>query len=187
MRKSKGQNSIRILFGLLILTSVTARAAVTSADEEKLYGNITQGHYGISASLNLNSTSTEGTSAFTTFRFSARTQYFLADRFGLGPVLRLTTQSNFTDFSVGPSALYYFWTRERLGAYFSQDVTLRTVTNSGKTSSTCELDSQFGLNYFLYPSVAVGPAVDFFHRFGTATTFNRVNQFALLGQLSIYF
>ncbi|MBI3558649.1 MAG: hypothetical protein HY074_20470 [Deltaproteobacteria bacterium] len=186
MRRSKVPVKQLVLAGLLAMTSGHAQALETVASADQIYGNITKGHLGVTASLSLSSTSNEGQSAFTVFSFSARSQYFLADRIGLGPVLKLSTQTNFSDLSIGPSVLYYFWTRDRLGAFISQDVTLRTVSNSGNSGTTFKTESQLGLNYFLYPSVAVGPAVDFIHQFGTASFFSRVNQVSFFGQFSIY-
>ena len=181
--KSKSILALALLMG----GAGFAQAAETTASADKIYGNITQSHFGISASLSLSSTSIEGAGGFTTFTFNARGQYFLVDRFALGPVLKLTTQDTSSDLSIGPSALYYFWTRERLGLFLSQDVTLRSVSNSGNASSTWRTETQLGLNYFLYPAVAIGPAVDFLHQFGTNwSAFNRINQLTFLGQLSIY-
>ena len=186
MKKSKMAVRLLLALGLLIGGTSLVQAAESTASADRIYGNITQGHAGVSASLSLSSTSIEASSAFTTFTFNARGQYFLADRIGLGPVLRFSTRSNFSTISVGPSAIYYFWTRDRLGVFLAQDITLLSQTTSGNTFSTVNTDSQLGLNYFLYPSVAIGPAIDFIHQFGTATFFSRINQIAFLGQFSIY-
>ncbi|MBI3544952.1 MAG: hypothetical protein HY075_16895 [Deltaproteobacteria bacterium] len=184
-RSSKGFVAL-VLWLSASASAVAAPAApTTSAAPQPLYGNISEGHLGLSASVSIDSTKVESADANTTFTFSTRNHYFVADRVGLGGVLFLQTRTNLTNLRVGPSVQWYFWNRDRLGAHVSQDVTIRVLSSPASTASSFQTDSLLGLDYFLYPSVAIGPALEFFHQFRTSS-FALVNEFTFLGQLSIF-
>jgi hypothetical protein len=157
-----------------------ARAAV-----EKLYGNITEGHYGVDSAVSFTSTSVASAPATNQFALRLRGQYFLADRIGIGPAIHLNTSNSYTSLRIGPSVLWYFWAVDRLGAFISQDVTVGSVYQSGGSSSRFDSDSVLGLNYFITPSVAVGPAIELYHVFGNVN-FDTINQFLFTGAFSIY-
>lgn len=188
MRKS-GIEIFGIVIAVMALasaTSVSKAHAGSRTEARAVYGNITQNHIDIGASMNLSSIDIEGTEAYTVFTLSLRSHYYIIDRLGLGALFFLQTQSNLTNLRFGPSVIYYFWTSDRLGAYASQDLSFRSLTLGGATATTAfETDTAVGLNYFLTPAVAVGPAVEFFHRFGNSHT-ARINQVSFTGQFSIY-
>lgn len=175
-----------------LFTGLVATASPVSpapaATSSKIYGNIREGNVGFDSgfdSLNLSSTSVEGANSVTSFNITLRTRYFLIDKLGLGVVLRLATQTGYTNLMAGPSVQYYFWTNDRLGAYFTQDLLVSNVSTSGNSNSGFRTDSIVGLNYFLHPAVAVGPAVELYHQFGNANR-SRFNVFSFLAQFSVY-
>jgi hypothetical protein len=164
---------------------LSAGAGTARAAQDRLYGNITEGHVGVDSSVSFSSTSVASAPATNQFAMRLRGQYFLEDRIALGPAIHLNTRNSFTSLRIGPSLLYYFWAREKLGAYLSQDVTIGSVYQSGSSSSRFDSDTVLGINYFITPSVAVGPAIELFHVFGNVN-FDTINQFLFTGAFSIY-
>lgn len=165
----------------LVLTSGTAQAA-----PETIQANIKKGDLSISNSLDFSHKSIEGGSGTSSFSLSNRNHYFIVDRFGLGGALGVFTTDGFALFTVGPSATYYLWTQEKLGLYFTQDVLFRVISGSSTVdANNFETISALGLNYFIIPAVAVGPAVEFFHRFGTSRL-RTINEISFVAAFSIF-
>jgi hypothetical protein len=160
-------------------------AGTAHAAADKLYGNITEGHVGVDSSVSFTSTSVASAPATNQFAMRLRGQYFLEDRIALGPAIHLNTRNSFTSLRIGPSVLGYFWARDRLGAYISEDVTIGSVYQSGASSSRFDSDTVLGINYFITPSVALGPAIELFHVFGNVN-FDTINEFLFTGAFSIY-
>lgn len=114
----------------------------------------------------------------TTFQATPRALYFLNDGFALGASLGIFVFDNFSFYTFGPEIKYYFWQGETSAAYVSEVIAFAFGDDiDGDTVSS----TTAGLNFFLTPSVALGPAAQFNYNFD-----DKDGDFRLLGMFSIY-
>ena len=86
-------------------------------------------------------------------------QWFLTDRFALGPSLTYRGTQLSTLVGIGPAASWYFYSEKKLGVYLGEELTFNSFGNSN--GSYLYSSTSLGLDYFIVPSVAFGPVVSF--------------------------
>lgn len=158
-----------------------ANAATTSA-------NINQGNVQVGGSISFSNTWPTRGDSVAVFNTDIPVEYFFVDNFSLGGSFGLTHVSagnlDYTVFSVGPSATYYFLVQDRLTPYAGASL-LYTHNDTDDGDNYLQPSAKFGVNYFITPSVAIGPSVRYTHTFrdDNRVDFNGVSIFA---NFSIY-
>lgn len=147
----------------IVLLGVTCAASVCHGQADGpvtekpvlVVPNIRKGNLKTAASLSLSGTTRTGRQ--TSFFLSANSQLFLVDHFSLGidfSVERGVLKGDKVVSLAGPAATYFFLESNQLGAY----VELRA--QMGFTDATIQgrYIAGAGLEYFITPSVAIGPS-----------------------------
>ena len=128
-----------------------------------------------------------GTSNFDSydqFKLSTNLNYFLIDHLALGMIANITTHesgSANTVANLGPAAIYFFWTQDRLASYLSGNV--RFGLNDATLVSV--LEGAVGLQLFFTESVGFGPKLYFVHDTSHYELNNR-NDYGLEFSFGIY-
>jgi hypothetical protein len=151
----------------------------TAPAESSIRPNIYSGNWSLGGNLYFakNSGSVDSTECST---FVAA-RYFLIDRFALGMVAGFEDTTDTTAIaSLGPSAAYYFLTQGRLAMSALLGFRL------GLTDDTYDkiVNSGIGAEYFLTPSVAVGPTA-FFTYYSSGGS-NEKKRFGISFDLLVY-
>lgn len=124
-------------------------------------------------------------------------QYFLIDRLALGAAVSFDSASELLQafggtissasrtYGFAPEATYYFWSADRLATYASLFARLNFNEASGQTTWSAGLI--VGLDFFIYPSVALGPALQYIHDFGSTNAgVLDVNVYSFLAAFRIF-
>lgn len=172
------------LFSALAATDVVS----TEASPKPVYANILAGDLKVGGGFDIS----YGDRQATTISLSPSVEYFVADHLSVGGGLTLSHVTSFrsTTWSIGPTATYYFWSQDRIALFFSQGIfvshssegTQDTVTYASSTS-------QLGADYFIIPSVAFGPALQWRHAFSESTESADIgsqNTYSLIGRFAIH-
>jgi hypothetical protein len=152
---------ISIVFALLFSASAFAgESAVESDVGANKY--ITKGHWSIAGGASL-SYNTGGSGANLELYPSA--QYFVMDHLSVGGEAFLGLNSSYNAFGLGPAMTYYFAESEKAVWFVSQGFLYSRfhydAGNSNYTYKNWASHTSLGMNYFLTPSVAVGPRAVF--------------------------
>jgi len=110
---------------------------------------------------------------------NTETEYFLIDRFSLGgSFVLLDTSTSATNLALGPSATFFFLRDGKWASYIGLGF------GFGLTSATTDwaLLSDVGLEYFITPSVAIGPSFFYNH----SNDGGSVNRYGVLANFGIY-
>lgn len=157
---------------------------VTEVRADGDYGNIHRGNVETGGSVSFSYVSPSGSGSLTSFSLSSPTQYFLIDRFSLGAAINYFHSSLGVDsLGVGPSATYYFWTQDRLATFAGEEFTYNKFPGVDYFFNN---RAKLGINYFITPSVAIGPSLEYGHNFGRGNT-STIDSVSVLGKFSIYF
>jgi hypothetical protein len=152
---------ISVLFAFLFSALALAEE---SAVESDVGANkyITKGHWTISGGASL-SYNTGGSGANLAIYPSA--QYFVMDHLSVGGEAFVGLNSSYNTFGLGPAMTYYFGESERAVWFVSQAILYnRYHYDAGSlnyTETNWSSHTSLGMNYFLTPSVAVGPRAVF--------------------------
>lgn len=153
-----------LLAGLLVISSTHFARA------ESEFGNIHKGNIYTGGTLNYSTYYPSGTSgSISQLQLTTPFEYFIVDHFSLGASIYWNHTfpsglvANANDYAIGPSATYHFWVQDHWTASLSEIFRINSFSFSSYYFS---LNSVLGLNYFLTPSVALGPSVNYRHRFG---------------------
>ena len=100
-------------------------------------------------------------------------QYFVADGLSLGGAVHWATSGSSvngvsrtaTIVAIGAEAGWYFWRHDRWAAFLQPEVFVNL--RAPDLPTTFSLAAASSLQWFLNPSVSVGPGVLFAHEFGT--------------------
>jgi hypothetical protein len=111
---------------------------------------------------------TSGNSTFE-LNFAVSPEYFVSDSLSLGLKTGVTYDSynvgpSSSVWRLGPSATYYFAVLSRVAYYANFNAQYH---NSTSASHSYTANPGLGLNFFVTPSVAIGPVLEYSHRFGT--------------------
>jgi hypothetical protein len=159
------------------IAPVVALAAAGAHADEKLRSdepNLKAGNFRFGASLSLEHDSFSNVSTQTTFSGFLPVQYFFFDQLAIGGSLGWSAswaneQGNSQSggsVNLGPAVTWYFWTHGRFAAYVEPFLSFEVRTDSAPT--TIVAAGLLGVQWFLTPSVAVGPGIRYLHRFGSS-------------------
>lgn len=186
------KNTIRVL----TVSAVMAMSAVAFANSDSSgasnsasassIANINQGDIGLGGAFGW--TQVEGVGNF--LSLSAPIQYFIMDHLSVGGEMNLSRSNVGPSWSagVGPAATYYFWTQDKMAAYGSEALTYQYTSsqNGAQVNPAWRSTTSLGMNYFLAPTLALGPALEYSHRWNGSSTSNR-NVVAMTGNFKLYF
>jgi hypothetical protein len=170
-----------------VLTLVFALCALTAHAASDLPGNIAQGNVQTGGNFRFSNTWYKDSTTESYFLIEIPLQYFVVDRFALGVVVDYSHDAlggaSTDELLAGPAFTYYFWTQDKIGAYLSESIVVGKDTGySAYYLNTAGL----GFNYFITPSVALGPAFAYGHLFAGASEYTSYNQLAFVANFSIY-
>lgn len=143
-----------LTFGLLWVT-LSAHAA--SSGEHYSLMNINEGNWNAGGSASFSQTTGLNNNS-SRFRLSPHLEYFMITGFSLGGNFALDKPSSGNSTAtLGPTASYYFYAKDKMAAFFSASLDL------GLTSATVDsiLGLTIGLRNFLTQSVAIGPSIEY--------------------------
>ena len=140
--------------------------------------NINKGNISVGGGLDLNYNTVSGTSFFV----NPKAEYFIADNLSLGGSVSYTVFGSAGYITFGPAISYYFWSQEKLATYVGGDLLINGGANS---TNNLTFDGNVGLNWFIVPTVAFGPALLFSHMF-TSPDSSATSNYYLLGTFSIF-
>jgi hypothetical protein len=157
------------ILAALVLLPLGVRAAPPPARAGVPEANLKEGGWTVGGFVEFtqNAGRAEDASAF---QVSVSASRFIADGFALGASGGLDGATGLeTVASVGPLVSYYLWSGGRLAPYVSGGIRF------GLTEATVNnvLQGIVGLEYFLVPSVAVGPSFFFNHYNSDFTDYQR--------------
>ena len=172
-----------LVAGLFIAFSGYAKA-------ETDFGNIHKGNLQTGGTINFSHGWQTG-SSFLSLQISSPTEYFLLDHLSLGGTVSYFHSGgpsyNYDSFGVGPSGTYYFWTQDHLAAYLGEEFSYNKTSGSSIYTSYCfNSRTKLGVKYFLTPSVAIGPSIEYTHQFGRQEI-PTADSISLIGAFSIHF
>jgi hypothetical protein len=174
---------------LLALAAAGARAAEPKTDEWKPNLNAGNFQIGMNAALHADSFG-NGQSQFSVSG-DLGLQYFVVDHLSLGGIVQGSrtsvsvagqTQST-NSFAIGPELTWYLWTYGRFTFYVEPELFLELRPDGPPT--TFGAAGAAGGYWFFTPSVAFGPGVRYFHRFGNGAEPDS-DQFLLYLAFSLY-
>ena len=141
--------------------------------------NIDLGNWNMAGFLSFVKSSGLGTDG-AQYSASVTGKYFLVDRFALGLSLGVDGATDEIPVaSVGPTASYFFWQSGKLASHV--DVGVRVGLTSATVRSV--LLGSVGLEYFLAPTVALGPAL-FYNYY--SSRYSDYQRYGLSFNLGIY-
>jgi len=171
-----------VLISAALVASSSTFAAIDGASFEALAStnaNINSGNWNVAGFLSFVKNSGRNSDG-TEYSATVTGKYFLINRFALGLGLGMdgATGEN-TLASVGPTASYFFWQSGKLASHV--DVGFRF----GLTSATVKsfIQGSLGLEYFLAPVVALGPAL-FYNHYNSR--FSDYQRYGITFNLGIY-
>ena len=157
------KNLIFILLTIFVGTSVFA-------EEANFTPNLLLGNYSIGGAITLQKETSANTSDVTYFDVDLGSEYFVQDTFSVGLAFSLSTiTAKDTTGLLGPAASYFFWQSDRLAAY------IHAAYQFGLSDATVKskLNVKLGLDYFVTPSVAIGPSIFTNHYYSHYVDFDR--------------
>jgi hypothetical protein len=171
----------------LLLAAAAARAEEVKNFEPKLHS----GNWRVGAVLSLTDSSFSNGNSSYSLTASLPLQYFVADGFAFGGVVNWSTSGDSvngvaqtaTVVSLGAELAWFFWRHERFAAALQPEffVNLRAPDLPTTYTAAGALD----LEWFINPSVAIGPGFVYFHEFGTGLLASS-NSYRFFVQLFIY-
>jgi len=164
-----------LLSVLLLLASAQAEA-----------GKINQGDWELGGGFNLTHTSRKNAVVpqSTTFFVYSQAQYFFVDHLSAGlDVGYSRSGSTSASTEIGPVVTKYIWVDDKLAPYVSMLPIQWSHTRA--LGSSFSSSARVGAKYFLTDSVAVGPAFDYSHNWGSDRRAES-NSFSFLGLFSIH-
>ena len=91
------------------------------------------------------------------------------DRFSIGGSVVTSLSTDYKNYGVGPSLSYYFFQKDKWASFFALGAFYQESHYSSYYDNTTYQNfsgqAKLGLNYFIYPSVAIGPLLSFDHSF----------------------
>ena len=115
--------------------------------------NINQGNWEVGGNLGIGYSSISGTIIDTNPRF----QYFFIKNLSFGATVEYDRSSKSERISIGPSMSYYFWESGKWATYFGQNIVWSKYSGNYLNGSSKAIgQSSIGVNYFVFPSVALG-------------------------------
>ena len=162
-----------LVVACLLCLSTAAFAANPNA-------NINKGDTSVGGSVTLSYNTVGGTY----FYVNPNAQYFIADNFSLGGSISYTSYSgsNIGYVNLGPAMTYYFWSQEKMAAFLGVDFTVNATSNS---SNNVTFDGDIGLDWFVVPTVAFGPKIQFSHTFINPDSASN-SYYSLLAMFSVF-
>lgn len=154
----------RKLSGLILIVAASTFAAEPT---DASLANIHTGNVSTSSSFAFNQVLNSNSTAVSTLSLSTDVRYFVIDHLAVGGVFTYDHSSNANSNDVvwlGPGATYFFWTDGKLASKLaaSYQFGLGSSMASGMFTTT------LGLDYFITPSVDVGPTVAYRHTVGSS-------------------
>jgi hypothetical protein len=155
---------------LLALEAAGARAAEPKTDEWK--PNLNAGNFNVGMSASLHAESFGNNQSQFGVSGALALQYFVVDHLSLGGIFQGSrtsvdtagqTQST-NSIAFGPELTWYLWTYGRFTFYVEPELFLELRPDGLPT--TFGAAGVVGGSWFFTPSVAFGPSVRYFHRFG---------------------
>ncbi len=173
---------------LLVAFMVSVPAiASTQSGEAKVSApattaNIRTGNWNVGGTFALTKRTGRGEDGASEVFASFSGKYFLIDRLALGLFFGLDAETGVpTVASLGPEATYFFWNDGALATFVGLGFRF------GLTDATVNsiLDTQLGAQYFVVPTVAVGPML-FFSRFNSKFSGQSYQRYGVAFGLNVY-
>jgi opacity protein-like surface antigen len=167
---------MRILLSILLFLAATPAQA----------GKINQGDWELGGGFNLTHTNRETSPATknTSVFVYGQAQYFFLDHLSAGLDAGYSRSgSAFDSTNIGPVVTKYLWVDDKLAPFASMlPIQWNHTRGLGGSFSS---SARVGVKYFLTDSVAVGPAFDYSHEWGSDRK-PEANSFSFLGLFSIH-
>lgn len=144
---------------LALVLVVALTSAASAAESSEFQANIRKGNFVGGSSFSFSTlTGRKLGQNYSTLEASLGTRYFLIDRLAIGPEFSYNkTSDEFATALLGPAIQYYFWAQGQMATYLRVDylIGLNSQTVAGR------LHLEVGFDYFIIPSVSVGPYLAF--------------------------
>jgi hypothetical protein len=121
-------------------------------------GNIRQGDIRYNGGLSLSMSDAPGVPG--TFEVSTGAAYFVIDRLAMGADVQYSkTSGEKAQALLGPTVTYHFWNEDKLSSHVNAMLGFGLKGQDLKNRTSVAL----GLDYFAWPSAALGPELEFQH------------------------
>jgi hypothetical protein len=173
------------LLKAMALVCLLTWAIVTRADNTEL-GNIHKGNIAAEGSASISFYAPSGRASSTAISVSPSLQYFVVDHLSIGGSLsyhHYSGSDGWTSWGIGPSITWHFWSTGHLSVFASEEIFLNKGTNLNWYGSNT---AGLGMNYFITPSVAIGPLLQTYYQFENSELPSAFGT-SLIGKFSIYF
>ena len=173
------------LIKVMALVCLFTWAAVVRADNAE-FGNINKGNIQADGAASVSNYAPTGQTSSFIVVVSPSVQYFVMNRVSIGGSLyfqHYSSGASWNALGIGPSATWHFWSEGHLSASVSDGLTVNENTNSRWYLNN---STGLGLNYFITPSVAIGPALVVSYQFSSLDLPAALNT-SVVVKFSIYF
>lgn len=167
-------------FCLVLLVQVGANAAVNEVEESSTsLANIYEGNWNVRGYFDFTKHSGRRDDV-SEFAVSLAGRYFLKDRIAMGLSFGFESSGDYESVgSLGPTVAYFFWNYDQLASFVG--LTFRVGFTDATVSSM--VLGELGLEYFIIPSVALGPSLHLNYYNSRRQDFQR---FGVVVNLGIY-
>jgi hypothetical protein len=154
-------------------------ASTPESDASSSSANIQSGNWNAGGNLSFTQDYQGGLNE-TSYSASVNSEYFLINRLALGMVVGFEArEERKTSANLGPSATFFFWNEGKIASFVGGAFQVGLTEGSWRSIAQANL----GLEYFLVPTVALGPSVYINHYNGK---FNSAQRLGVSLNLGVY-